>query len=158
MTDRESLHSRFARTFHIGDDPQRATDTELDAIESALHTTLPVSYRAFATSHGTVYTPDILDAVAELDHPDVQNFASAPDVITDTKAYWGAGMPDNIVAFASDCMGNMFAFERGFRETRPDDLPVLFFDHDFVEVAPVAESFDALLMWFLDNALPKTEA
>ena len=124
MADRETLYSTFARTFHVGDPPTPATDDELDEIESALNTTLPESFRVFAKSCGSVYAPDILDAVTdrELDHPDIQNFSSAAEIVTDTKGYWDAGMPDNIIGFASDCMGNMFAFERGRRDTRPDDL------------------------------------
>ena len=76
------------------------------------------------------------------------------DIGTETSAYWQAGMPDNVVAFASDCMGNLFAFSRDLHDVAPDDAPVLFFDHDFMTVETVADSFDAFLSWFLDNIRP----
>ena len=49
-------------------------------------------------------------------------------------------------------MGNMFTFERVQRgKERLDDQAVLFFDHDFVDVRKLTESFDALLEWYLEN-------
>jgi hypothetical protein len=46
-------------------------------------------------------------------------------------------------------MGNMIGFRRQSDVT--DDAPVVFFDHDFVTVQDLAPSFDAFLLWYLDN-------
>lgn len=58
-------------------------------------------------------------------------------------------MPDDIIGVASDCMGNIIGFRR---QTEPsEDAPVVFFDHDFVEVYELAPSFDEFLTWYLDH-------
>ncbi len=156
MADRQSLHRRFADAFHVGDAATPATDAQLDTTNAACDIALPASFRAFAKSVGDAYTPNILDAITErnLEHPDVQNFMPVTDIPDDTAAYWQAGMPGNVVAFASDCMGNLFVFPRELHDVAPDDAPVLFFDHDFSTVETVAVSFDAFLLWFLDNIQP----
>ena len=156
MADRNSLHQQFTDAFHAGDASTPATDAQLDAANAACRITLPTAFRAFAKSVGNVYTPNILDAITDrdLDHPDVQNFMLVTDIAAETSAYWQAGMPHNVVAFASDGMGNLFAFSRDVHDVVPDDAPVLFFDHDFMTVETVADSFDAFLSWFLDNIRP----
>jgi len=58
-------------------------------------------------------------------------------------------MPDDIIGVASDCMGNMIGFRR--QAETSDDAPVVFFDHDFVEVSELARSFDEFLSWYLDH-------
>jgi hypothetical protein len=126
----------------------------LDAVEQALDTALPLSYREFMQRVGPVYTPDILDGIVarQLEHADIRHVFSPDDVINDTKGYWAAGMPRDIIGIAGDSMGNMFGFGRTRRhEARPDDLPVWFFDHDYVKVESLAESFDALLAWYLSH-------
>jgi hypothetical protein len=66
------------------------------------------------------------------------------------KASWSAGMPDDLIAFGNDSSGNLFCFKRHMPQAvRQDDLPVWFFDHDFVDVSQVAESFDGWLLSYL---------
>jgi len=104
--------------------------------------------------HGSVYTPGILAAIVDLnlDHDDIQNIVTVTEAVEGTKAYWSAGMPDDIIGFGNDCMGNMVGFKRKPRSaSRPDDLPVWFFDHDFVTVKKLAGSFDRLLDWYVRN-------
>ncbi len=61
-------------------------------------------------------------------------------------------MPADVIGIASDSMGSMFGFRRiSRRETRPDDLPIWFFDHDYMRLTQQAKSFDALLEWYLSN-------
>ena len=112
----------------------------------------PESYRAFMKSHGGAYTPDLLNLIVErqLDYPDLQNIEPLKEVIEGTEAYWSGGMPENLVSFGSDCMGNALCFERT-TSTR-DDTPVQFFDHEFVKAYEIAASFDALLERFLRDA------
>ena len=126
-------------------------------MERELRTKLPLAYREFMRRHGEAYTPDILDEIVDknLEHPDVQNFDGPHETTKGTQAYWSGGMPDDFIGVASDCMGNMFGFAR--RTETLDDAPVLFFDHEFVDVAEVAPSFDALLSWYLDNLAQASE-
>jgi len=151
MASRNHIHAEFVARFHIGDPPSPATDQQIDRIGTELNTTVPEVYRHFMTQYGPVYTPDILDAIddRQLDHPDVQNFLSPDEAVSATKAYWSAGMPSDVIGVASDCMGNLFGFRR--QTGTIDDAPVVFFDHDFVEVSEMADSFDEFLQWYLDN-------
>lgn len=118
-------------------------------MEVSLNTKLPAAYRQFITQHGPVHTPTILKKVAELGHPDVQEFFEPAQAIENSKLYWSGGMPDDFIGVASDCMGNMIGFHR--KAAASDDAPVVFFDHDFVEVYELASSFDEFLTWYLDH-------
>jgi hypothetical protein len=151
MRTRAEIHQEFVSRFHSGKRPKPVADAKLDAIEQALNTKLPAAYRQFMMRFGVVYTPSILDEVADerLGFPDIQEFIKPAHVIRDTKSYWAAGMPEDVIGFASDCMGNMIGFRR--QTVACDDAPVVFFDHDYVEVSEIAPSFDAYLGWYLDN-------
>jgi hypothetical protein len=122
MASRNHIHAEFVARFHIGDPPSPATDREIDRIGTELNTAIPAVYRRFMTQYGPVSA---------------------------TKAYWSAGMPSDVIGVASDCMGNLFGFRR--QTGTIDDAPVVFFDHDFVEVSEMADSFDEFLQWYLDN-------
>ena len=148
---RRDIHARFVARFRTDDAALPVTAQHLDAIETKLRTQLSLSYRSFMTTYGRIHTPQIVKEISdrELDHPDVQDFLGPQEAIDGTTGYWSAGMPEDIIGIASDCMGNMFGFARALH--RLDDAPVFFFDHDFVTVHDVAPSFDALLSWYLDN-------
>ena len=82
----------------------------------------------------------------------LREFLSPAQAEADTRAYWSAGMPRDFVGMAGDFMGNLFGLPRVNRDgPRPDDLPVRLFDHDYLHVVPVAESFDGWLRWFLEH-------
>jgi len=151
MQTRTAIHDDFVARFHIGERHEPVSDAQLDAIEAELDTKLPSAYREFMTRHGPVYTPDTLKEIADgnIDHPDIQNVLDPREAIEGTKAYWSGGMPDDLIGIGSDCMGNMIGFRR--QEKPSDDAPVLFFDHDFVEVYEIAPCFDEYLAWYLDH-------
>ncbi|TWT85211.1 SMI1 / KNR4 family protein [Posidoniimonas polymericola] len=151
MPDRDKLQAMFVARFHVGDPPVPATEQQVESLGVELSTAVPEAYLSFITRFGAVYTPHILDAIvdAALDYSDVQNFLTVEQAITDTKAYWAAGMPEDVIGIASDCMGNFFGFRR--QGAKSDDAPVVFFDHDFVDVSTVADSFDAFLTWYVEN-------
>jgi cell wall assembly regulator SMI1 len=151
MGHRTTIHETFVARFHFGELAKPATDAELDSVEAALDTKLPTAFREFMTRFGPIHTPLILDGITDrgLDHPDVQDFLSAREAVENTKGYWSAGMPADVIGIASDCMGNMIGFLRS-RE-RCDDAPVVFFDHDFVKVSEIASSFDGFLDWYLGH-------
>jgi hypothetical protein len=98
-----------------------------------------------------VYTPDTLHEIVEanIDHPDIQNILDTAVAIEGTRAYWSGGMPKDVIGVASDGMGNMIGFSR--QAMASDDAPVVFFDHDLVEVYEVAPSFDEFLTWYLEH-------
>jgi SMI1 / KNR4 family (SUKH-1) len=151
MRTRTDIHDGFVSRFHVGKRPVRVASQQLDKIDEALSTRVPEAYRQFMMRHGAVYTPSILDEVADakLGKPDIQEFLKPKQAIENTKMYWSGDMPTDVIGFASDCMGNMIGFRR--QAASSDDSPVVFFDHDYVEVSEVFSSFDEFLAWYLDN-------
>jgi len=151
MRTRTDIHVEFVTRFHAGKRVVPVAARQLDKIDAALNTRLPEAYRQFMMRHGAVYTPSILDEIADgkLAKPDIQEFLKPGQVIENTKMYWSGEMPTDVVGIASDSMGNMIGFRR--QSTPSDDSPVVFFDHEYVELSEVSSSFDELLAWYLDN-------
>lgn len=121
-------------------------------IERDLATVLPQSYVTFMQSHGPVHTPSLLGLIVDGGHEmgDVMVISEPDEVIEGTKAYWSAGMSEQLVGFASDSMGNLFCFRRVPTECiRADDAEVWFFDHDFCTEKKIAASFDEWLASYL---------
>src|SRR5215468_2872615 len=109
MRTRTDIHDGFVSRFHSGKRVRPTAAPQLDKIDAALNTRLPEAYRQFMMRHGAVYTPSILDEVADekLAKPDIQEFLKPKEAIDGTKMYWSGGMPSDVIGFASDCMGNM---------------------------------------------------
>jgi hypothetical protein len=157
MSERGNLHARFATRYAADglDGPARPCEVAaIDQVEESLDTHLPAAYREFLAACGPLFVPDLWDAVEqqELGAEAVREFFSPAEVIRDTRLCWSGGMPADFIGIASDGCGNMFGFRRSPRGSpRPDDLPVLFFDHDFVRVIEVATSFEGWLRWFVER-------
>jgi hypothetical protein len=151
MRTRAEIHQEFVSRFHSGKRDKPIPDDKLDAVEQALNTKLPASYRQFMNRFGVVYTPSILDEIADrrLEFPDLQEFFKPTDAIKNTKLLWSGEMPQDVIGIATDCMGNIIGFRR--QAAACDDAPVVFFDHEYVAVSEVASSFDEYLSWYLDN-------
>jgi hypothetical protein len=150
-TQRADLHRSFVERFSVQTFAP-AEEAALDAAEARLSVRLPESYRAFMKSYGGAYTPGLLGLIVErqLNYHDLQNIEPLKGMVEGTETYWRGGMPEILVSFGGDCMGNALCFERT-TSTR-DDAPVRFFDHDFFKVAEIAASFDALLEQFLKDS------
>jgi hypothetical protein len=151
MTARSELHHKFVERFHAGKRIRPATTAQLADAEAALGVLWPESYRQFAMVCGAVYTPSLLDLVAE--HKpgfgDVQQFLTPKQSVTETRR-WRLEPEGGYAAFASDSSGSFFAFRQlTATEPRPDDAPVWLFDHEAGEVVEQAASFDAWLGRFL---------
>jgi len=148
---RAELHRYFIKEFHYCD-AATATTEDIFKMELELSTALPQSYTQFMLNHGEAYTPSLLSIIVEddIDMWDLQNITPIHESIEGTKMYWSGGMPENLIGFGNDSGGNMFCFKRHPQDTnRPDDLSVWIFDHDFVEVERVSDSFDTWLLSFL---------
>jgi hypothetical protein len=146
--DPADVFEAFVRRFNRGK-PKPATTRALDALEKELELAFPEAYRTFMKAYGGAYTPELLDRVVEGGSPahDIQEIFAIKEVGSRTKSYWKAGMPKDVVGFASDCMGNLFCFQRV--KAPSQDGRILFFDHDFVTVEKVAATFQALLGGYL---------
>lgn len=84
----------------------------------------------------------LLDAIVdrELDLRDVSDFLNPSDIVSVTDDWRDLGLPENLVAFATDCMGNLFCFPTA--NDGAEAVSVFFFDHDDKTVDLVAHSFN----------------
>lgn len=125
--------------------------------EKEAGTIFPAAFVAFIGVHGPVYTPDILDLVVaaqesgstDFEGWDVAEFFVPSEIPTTHTMYASGGMDGSVIPFARDSSGNVFGFRQTSSSTRPDDMAVLFFDHDFCEVRTEADSFDGWIERFL---------
>lgn len=118
------------------------SDGDLERAEGSLQTRLPTDYRNAILQLGLPRpTIELLDAIVdrELDLRDVSDFLSPAELVSVTDDWRDLGLPEELVAFATDCMGNLFCFP-----TEADDggeVSVFFFDHDEMTVEVIAPSF-----------------
>jgi cell wall assembly regulator SMI1 len=115
---------------------------ELDRAEERLQTRLPADYRSAVLQFGLPRpTFELLNAIVDrqLDLGDVSDFLSPTEMVSVTEEWRDLGLPEELVAFATDCMGNLYCFPK------PDEpggsTPIFFFDHDSRALDVVAPSF-----------------
>lgn len=128
---------------------------EIDQVERHFSCAMPVDYRQSIVICGLpVPTIGILNTIVDKDilMADVRNFHSPSEIVEITEGWRPAGLPDAAIAFASDCMGNQFYFDR--REGAASR--VWLFDHDFETTKPVAASFTEWIGEF--NNLPVSDS
>jgi hypothetical protein len=140
---------RFALIWcHPDDQPTVVSADALKAAEEALNVSLPDDYRMAVLSVGLPHpTIDLLHSVVEqdIDLPVVSDFLEPHEIVETTRSWRQIGLPDDLVAFASDCQGNLFCFPTQ-NSPRPA-RSVWLWDHDFDDVSEVADTFDD---WVLD--------
>lgn len=122
--------------------PDRVSEDELRRAEAHLQASLPDDYRSAVLQIGLPRpTIELLDFIAEqeLDLRDVSDFLGPAEMISVTQEWRELGLPDNLVAFATDCMGNLFCFPTNTEAG--GSVPVYFFDHDFETVDLIAPTF-----------------
>jgi hypothetical protein len=88
----------------------------------------------------------LLDAIVDrsLDIHCLGDFYAPAVIVEQTLAWREIGMPEHLIAFASDGMGNMFCFDRNrLISGASNSEAILFFDHDFGTVEVVALDFHA---------------
>jgi hypothetical protein len=153
---RDQYQSEFVATFAVGSSSPITLES-LAQVETKLCTRFPSSYISFATKFGAMFTPMILDLVIGGDAKippagasfDVQYFLSVAEIVETTRMYREGGMDDEMIAIASDSMGNVFGFRQQRDSFRHDDLALLIFDHDFCSVDTEADSFDSWIASFV---------
>ncbi len=125
--------------------PERISPSDLDAAERELGVRLPSDYRDAVMRTGLPRsTIALLDSIVDdnLSLRDVSEFLSPSEMVEITHASRGGGMPQDLIVFAMDCMGNMFCFDADrLRENTPDHAAIWFFDHDFCTVEQEAPDF-----------------
>jgi len=142
------IFSEFSKRFSREPQGREALPQDLSVAETQLQYTFPASYREYLLEHGATFSPDILDLVVEigLDIPDIQEFILVTELKSANEMYWAGGMPTEYIAFASDCMGNMFCFNR---QAKNSDI-VHMFDHDSCAMESLEISFPLLLNSYVE--------
>jgi len=132
--------------------PDPVSDDDLSVAEQRLGVGFPRGYRDAVLRIGLPRpTIALLDAIVEhnLDLAPPGDFYSPDEIVEETLAWREIGMPEHLIAIASDGMGNKFCFDAGGLERgASDSQAVWFFDHDFNTVEKIAVSFDAWIDTF----------
>jgi hypothetical protein len=117
----------------------------LDAIEARFETYLPLSYRDFMERIGPAGTgASLLEAIAEqrLDIPGFQEFLAPAEVKETTRHWRRMGLPESMVAFATEGSGDLYCFEVVPEDQPvPVDATVWYFDHEEREVESLEIEF-----------------
>ena len=118
------------------------SEEELEAAERRLRTRLPTDYRNAVLECG-LPRPNIelLNTIVDrqLDLRDVSDFLSPAEMASETEGWRDMGLPEGLVAFATDCAGNLFCFPT--ETDAASEVPVFYFDHDFGTAEVIAQSF-----------------
>ncbi|MCU7844773.1 MAG: SMI1/KNR4 family protein [Candidatus Thiodiazotropha sp. (ex Monitilora ramsayi)] len=132
--------------------PKPVESSSVDLCAEKLKVVFPSSYYEYLTSFGSGGTTrELLDSIVEdeVEINDLSEVFTPDELIESTDAWRGAGMPKDLIAFASDCMGNMFCFKSSEIVIAKDDSPIWFFDHDFVTVEKIQDSFTSWIYEFV---------
>lgn len=147
-----SLSRFIALWTHPGYTPEPVSEDELENAEVRLQARLPADYRNAVLQLGLPRpTIELLDAIVdrELDLRDVSQFLGPAEIVSVTGDWHDLGLPEELVAFATDCMGNLFCFPT---EAHGGEAPVFFFDHDERTVDVIAPSFTRWIEGFCEVA------
>ncbi len=135
--------SRFiAQWTHPDFAPDPVVESELEDTESRLQTRLPAEYRKAIVQFGLPRpTSALLEAIVdqELGLRDVSDFLSPSEIVSVTEDWRELGLPVQFVAFATDCMGNLFCFPKNSEAS--DEMSVFYFHHDSGAVDKIASTF-----------------
>ncbi|MBX3430854.1 MAG: SMI1/KNR4 family protein [Hyphomonadaceae bacterium] len=132
-----SYASFIAKWTHPEFPPKSVDASEFRRVENALKISLPAAFKdALATSGAASATLDLLDAIVDqgFEIADVHDFLTPDEIVEATGQWRELGLPDDAVAFATDCSGNLFCFRRGA-------YGIWLWDHDFNEIEQIAADF-----------------
>jgi len=146
--------SRFIALLTHPEYPPDAVSLEaLESAERHLGTSFPPDYRNAVLQVGLPRpTIELLNTIVDraLDLRDVSEFLSPAEIVTVTQDWRDLGLPKELVAFATDCMGSLFCFPTA---SDPSGLtPVFYFDHDSGAVDLIAPSFASWIEEFCSVA------
>lgn len=146
--------ARFNEIWSTPDYPPRpVAEVDLEVAEQRLGVRLPEGYRRGVLEVGlpcpTLALPDAI-IVRELDMPSIGDFYTPAEIVEETLAWRGIGMPAQLVAIASDVCGNKFCFDADRPSSSSDTEAIWFFDHDCGTVNRIADSFEAWIERFCD--------
>lgn len=117
--------------------------------EKTLGVTLPEDYKSEILAAGLPKpTLALLSAIVDQEK-DLYDLSElfGPDELVDMTVGWReVGLPENLIAFASDSSGNLFCFDATHLNRGPEQsAAVYFWDHEFKEVEYIAVSFSEFI-------------
>ncbi|MEJ8628841.1 SMI1/KNR4 family protein [Sphingomonas sp. I4] len=121
--------------------PMLVSEQDLAKAEAELGVRFPTEYRAEVLRCGfPCPTLALLDSIVdnELNVADVSDFLDPISIVNTSRSWHEIGLPAHLIAFATDCMGNLFCFSCALPTSASN---VFFFDHDEGSVHQVASSF-----------------
>ena len=158
----EEVSQEFKNKWGVDSVPDLDAKNNALSLKETIGIYLPNHLTLFHERYGNLYTPNILDAVCKLNESeektkevfDIQNFIALNEIVSATKNYIEAGMPAGFIAFANDCMGNLFLIKKNDCLSEIEDCNIYVFDHNFITIEKEYESLTDMLIFF--NSLNKT--
>jgi SMI1-KNR4 cell-wall len=142
--------------------PIPVTQEALDRAEARLDTYLPRSYRRCMIEVGPPGTAlSLLTTIVDrrLDLPSIGDFLSPEDVMSTTEDWREAGLPENMVAFATSGGGDLYCFEVVPEGAAvPEDATVWYFDHEERETESLNLNFSEWLALYANISNPPSFA
>jgi hypothetical protein len=137
------IFKQFVSKYNGKDEINPQTEIQIQKLENEFNIYLPKDWKLFLLNYGSIWTPEILDIIVddELDINDVQDFWDIEQIEYDKKNEWTSKITTDLIPFASDSMGNIFAFKINDIKTPKESSEVYFFDHDFDTVEKISNSF-----------------
>jgi cell wall assembly regulator SMI1 len=134
---------QFTGRFNENDEAEPWTQEEISRLEKRFGIKLPEDYKILVATYGDIWTPGIVDIIAEneLDMNNVQDFWGFAMIIEEKKDMDKEETSKNLLPFASDALGNVFAFSISDLESSAETAAVYFLDYDFDTVEKTANSF-----------------
>jgi hypothetical protein len=117
---------------------------KLQIIESELNIEFPEPYKYLLKRYSNYYYPRILEYISDnqINAFDLQEFIDFDEMVELTTTCEKAGMPIGFIAFALDCMGNLFCFQKKELQSDIHESKIYIFDHDYyVKITELSESF-----------------
>ena len=128
--------------------PTLVEEHALVKAEISLNAQFPAEYRSAVLRCGLPHpTAALLESIVEneLSIADLNDFFDPIEMIEVNHDWRAMGLPAELVAFANDCMGNLFCFSAAATYVSP----IFYFSHDEGSVDEVAASFT---MWIKELA------
>jgi hypothetical protein len=137
------IFNKFKTRFDKNDDLEKASESDIDKLEKELNIILPNDFKLFLAEYGNIYSPDILDQIVdnEITLSDVQEFWTTERIVSDKQNEWTSQVSTDLIPFASDSMGNIFAFLTSDVKEKKESSAVYFFDHDLDTVEKLTDTF-----------------
>ncbi len=137
------IFNKFSIRFDKNDDLKKASESDIEKLQKELKIIVPNDFKLFLIDYGNIYAPYILDIIIdnELELNEVQEFWTPERIIYDKNNEWTSQISTDLIPFASDSMGNIFAFLTSDLKEKKESTAVYFLDHDFDTVEKLADSF-----------------